>query len=870
MKTFKLITVYIASFVLITGCGRDLSEKVREAADQTQQAQKLFSEHKYVEALTLTQKAMLLNTELQNDSLLADVYLLLATCQQQLGQYDSALTSYQNAVQYFHSINDQHLERRARIALAEFYYVMKKNSNALDIASDAATAAKVFSNIPDTYRALMIVAKASHALERYDQEITALQELAYIDSQAFHQQHKIDLMKMMFATNVAAKRPEALREVIGYWMKNVIATGDSAGLGEAYFAWGQYQHSFGRADSALRIYSLALDKFSGMTNRSKRLIVLSAIGTVAFSQQHFDNARMYFAEALNIARELQAPSHQYILQLAIAACDWKANMNGGSQLMDVVQRTVSIADSCHSSAFRLGEGFSHFLVGRMMEQRNDLPGAAQSYRQALNVYDELQRDTDEFSQLWDFPQAFMEEEHTGWYQALTQIYIAQEKTDSALSVLERSNLRELRGFFSGLTIRTNNISLNHAIERVQWKANCLRLIDHDITADLTTGSGNSSDRKSFLSKQYAEFTREHSLAIHDVNAINTNFQWLLYPPVFTTKYIRDTLPTGTALIEFAPMTNALSIIVVKHDTSIIRTKGVSRQYLVSLVREYTQLIGELRLSSSGLRLSEPAALQRINELSSVLYTILVAPIASEMKNVTKLYVVLPEEFGFLPYHTLRGDGGTLPGRGINVSYLPSSAILLFASQQEHTVRKVLGFGYPGHTSWDVEYELKDIRSFYEKTGMLFDTMATLNHLLDSTYDALHIAAEFHIDTQVPDNSFMVVADGATPFGVRNVPLGEILSVPVPQTLIFSNISPVAGSLFRYAPMAFLANGTHTVIATMWEGDRRAKKTFGEGFYTSSSEGLVSSESYHHAITTMMKREDLSHVQRWGLYYQFGR
>src|SRR5207249_2628383 len=112
-----------------------------------------------------------------------------------------------------------------------------------------------------------------------------------------------------------------------------------------------------------------------------------------------------------------------------------------------------------------------------------------------------------------------------------------------------------------------------------------------------------------------------------------------------------------------------------------------------------------------------------NEISPVLGSMLIEPILPIVSQFSKLYIVVPEEFGWLPFHTLRISVGDRTGpliERIDVSYLPSAAALLFPSAPEQVVKTVVGFGHPGKTSWDVEYELKDIRSFYDKARMYFD------------------------------------------------------------------------------------------------------------------------------------------------------
>jgi CHAT domain-containing protein len=240
-----------------------------------------------------------------------------------------------------------------------------------------------------------------------------------------------------------------------------------------------------------------------------------------------------------------------------------------------------------------------------------------------------------------------------------------------------------------------------------------------------------------------------------------------------------------------------------------------------------------------------------------------------LNNISRLYLVPSEEFSWLPFHTLEVDGTPIIDR-CSINYLPAAAVLLFSQKKESIVRNIIGIGNPGKTDWDVEYELKDIRSFFDSARMVFEESSLLSYLDTVSYDLLHFAVEFDLDYRVPDNSVMVFADVKKLYGGERIPLGEALKIAPPMALVFSNISPIAGGFYRYAPLAFLANGTPTVISTMWQGDRKAKKYFGEMFYTSLKAGLPASQAYHDAIIALMKRSEFSSLHRWGLVYRFGR
>ena len=858
---FATIAIFVAG-----GCGPSQQEKARVAAGKNIEAERLFADKEFAQALALTRESMELNGEVASDTSLSDNYVLMARCLRELGEYDSALVAFQSAIQYFHSVSDQHLERRARIALAEFYYEMNDNGNAAALSSDAAMAAKVFSNIDDRYSALAIAARAYHRLGRYKQELQTLDALAEIDNQTFAGRDNFALLQARLNSYNAAGQPAQAREVFSSWKLSAASKGDSIGILAAYYAWGECQLSMGKPDSAQRLFSYALEKFSNRGTPLLHIQLLNAMGNLSYRSRQFENARTYFADALQIARSSHLTGFDEMLQLALVSCDDKLNnMKSATVVSDLIKKSSSIADECKKLGLRIGEALGEFLKAQL-EAENKAPDAAVSdYRNALQTFEQTTDVAKKDPLISNLE--WIDGGTTRWYDALSEIYCSAGNAENAFGILERKNLRDLTSFFSGMTLQTADAALNRKVSVLQWNFNALRLLEEDILGELADGNRKSSVRLETLSGLYSQRLARIEAAAADLG--NSNFAQLLSPHPLSLKGLRDTLFPGAVVVEYAPLASGVYALVIKREAAYVKKTSASTPNLLSSVDEYSRLMGETHVTSSGIPVNQASSTGRINQLSTVLYNGLISPIQPDLRGATNLYVVPPEEFGWMAFHALKGDGSSLIER-VNVSYLPTASALTFARPRERFVRKVVGLGYPGTTGWDVEYELKDIRGFYDRATLLFDTSTTLRHLLDSTYDVLHIAAEFHLDRDIPMNSGVVLADGLTPFGMRTVSLGEFLSVPAPQSLVFSNISAIPGEFYRYAPLILLANGTETVIATMWQGDRRAKKHFGEGFYTGLLGEVAPSESYHRALIGMMKRDEYASPQRWALYYQFGR
>ncbi len=866
--SYYIIIILLFSCSIFVGCGKSSSDKMDDAIESSTKAAVLYNQQQYIQSLASITEAVKLNSEIKRDSALGENYLLLALCQRKLGQYDSSISSFKISLDYFHLVGDQKLERRGRIVLAELFYALGRHSDALSLASDAAGEAKIFSDIPNETHALLLVVKASQRMRKFPRASSALDELFQIESKQGSEVAKANLLKLSFQVSTAYGDIDRIRESFHKWISFASDTGDSVSVAESYAAWGKYQSSIHNSDSSLRAYSQALTLVGGVLNRKLQTEILTALGVLSYRSTRFDNAKLYFEEALSLARQENNLIQDRLLSLILVACDWRLSRSNTVMTSDLAKRCFDIASSCQQVGYRYGEMFAQYLKGVLEYQRNDTLSSRNSFAALLHLDEQnILPDIDMYA-VQEIVNVYMDGERSSWTDPQLQSYVAASRVDDVFRFIENVNLRDIQNFFCRSTLKTGDIRLDHTITELQAKRNALKLLEEDIYEELSLGKRRNPERLNLLNKLYPERVQEflHTTQMFD----RKNVQWLVSPKPLLLKEVRDSLPSNTALIEFALLSNQLNIIVAAKDTVIFRTTTIARDRLLTMIGEYNRIIGEPRLHTNTPDYNEAGAIVRMNELSSLLYNTLLDPIFSVVSNSTKVYIVLPKDFGWLPIHTLRIAGGMTVGERISISYLPSAAALFFQQKQENYVSNVVGLGHSGKTNWDVEYELKDIRSFYDKAMMFFDTTSTLEHLKPYSFEVLHLAAEFTIDPNVPDNSTIVLSDGISPYGLRHVAIGEMCSFAFPQTFVFSNISPIAGGLSRYAPMAFLASGSRTVITSMWQGERKAKKYFGEVFYTNLMGGMPATKAYQQAVAAMAHHDEFGRLHRWGLFYQFGK
>ncbi|MGB2958784.1 MAG: CHAT domain-containing protein, partial [Bacteroidota bacterium] len=245
----------------------------------------------------------------------------------------------------------------------------------------------------------------------------------------------------------------------------------------------------------------------------------------------------------------------------------------------------------------------------------------------------------------------------------------------------------------------------------------------------------------------------------------------------------------------------------------------------------------------------------------------------EISRFRHLIVVMSPDFPWLPVHVLReGRRTKSPYVAENhlVSYLPAAVLTKLQGAQLSVVTDVVGLGFAGGVPWDVEYELRDIRAFYKDARLHFREDATLQTLQEEKGDVLHLAIPFTVRQRHPGNSYLLLSDGKSFSTSTEVPLGDLFSLPAFPTFVVSNLSRGGTAHHVCIPYLLLAGGSRAVIVNGFIPSRKAKKYFGELFYTSLLAGNTSTTAFRQVQVGMIKNPEYSSPHLWGVFFLWGK
>jgi CHAT domain-containing protein len=313
--------------------------------------------------------------------------------------------------------------------------------------------------------------------------------------------------------------------------------------------------------------------------------------------------------------------------------------------------------------------------------------------------------------------------------------------------------------------------------------------------------------------------------------------------------------------------------VITSAKTSVQVAAFEKDRVFDLTREFAELLAMRESYADSSKGQQTAIDQRVREVNGPLFEAFVRPIENAIAGIPNVVVVLPRELPWLPLHAINGGpsrGNAFLAEQHTISYLPSAAALLLPRSPRGPAKHVVALGYPGGTTWDVEYELRDIRAFFKDVRLYFDQNASLATMQRERGDVLHIAARFSFNEERPGNSCFIVSDGKSPEVMKRVPTGELLTLPPYATVVISDLEPGRLGIRPAEPYLFMANGSQQIVFTSHPPSRKAKKIFGELFYTALLAGADNRAAYRKAQLDMIRTPEYSGPHVWAWFTLWGK
>ncbi len=262
---------------------------------------------------------------------------------------------------------------------------------------------------------------------------------------------------------------------------------------------------------------------------------------------------------------------------------------------------------------------------------------------------------------------------------------------------------------------------------------------------------------------------------------------------------------------------------------------------------------------------------RFAMLSTQLYEILLHPVEDLFER--SLVIVADREMDGFPFHAIERQDAKGNVKYVieltSVDYVPSLASLRYRAVSNARLQRVVAFGNPTGKNWSVDYELRDIRSFFRSANMIVGLEASWDNFKSIKADILQISTEFSPQSTEFPLGNIVLSDGLMVEQSTTVPfekLSELEAIPV---MILSNQYGQGIGLSAEHALLFHLNGTPDVFFNAWSADRKAAKFFSEYFFTHLANGLAPGDAYRQALLNLIRTREVSQPHSWSQFFHFG-
>ncbi len=863
------------------GCGREISPEQKQADSTFTSARQTFARGDFPLTQRLLREAYVMDGDLARPARQAEEQQLLGMTFRTLALFDSAIAAYGEAFDLYKSVADRNAARSMALEIAGIHQYIGEEHKAFMLYSEALRLARVFGDAGGVLEIQWAMLPACRSTGNREEENRALGELldaytassdinrqghVYFEtgiSSLFYGEHSAALEHFLRALTIAEQSHDSL-----------LAISSLLKIGVTYEKMGQTFEAFQSFSDGLR----RSDRARGAAGLREEMLI--RIGNIYLGNGQESEAARFFRAALNSAMRLKNKIAEGYLFLQLGHC----MIGNAGQREEAIRNYQSALSLFQGVSFGQGKAYALFSLGNAAERVRQFSEAVQHYGETLTEQEQLQWSPDRDDLYRDCEEAFYRRLQTTPQESMIALLLELGRYEEAFWYMERRQGRHLYGVLANLDAVTPNRRLTTLLGQFRHSRFLLAGAEHHLR-DLLMSGGPKLDALPAV----GELMNHRARALEDLrDSVAENA-----PSMEAAVRIRNIglaevqrlLPPGVALVEHVATPRSLYMFVATNNRAAVRVAAAEKSVVWTQVNDFVRMLRMREAYVDSTEIQQRSVDARIQELTSSLYQMFVRPLEGDIRGVSKIEVVLQQEFEGFPLHALRrgaGRGNPYLAEQALVRYLPAAFALGFRSTVPPRPRQVsknpeappqkdiLAVGHPGTTGWDVEYELRDIRAFFKDARFLFGQQATLEALRQESGDVLHLALEFRYDERNPENSYVLLSDGKAFNTTAPVFWGSLYSVPPFPTVVISDLAEDRATVRPSLPYIFLANGTTALMDQMYVPLRKTKKYFGEVLYTTLLTGASSEAAFRQMQLEMIRNPDYSASFIWAPFVLWGR
>lgn len=867
---------------------------VADPAELFERGVSLFEERSYQQAEALLRQALELFDKQHNRSEAARVLGYLGQIKLTQGHYRAAREQFQTAIEKSRAANDYRAESQINIFLGDLFTEMREFPLALQHYQAALSYYSAFSDRKASAGVEMKMAKAYRWGGEYE---TALQyfERAFgyysTAGEAVAKAAALDGVGEIYARQ--GRHPEALNS----YTQALAALGSSSdAMLEARLRW----HA-GLSHQAQGNLNAALEQLRNAANvlRSQRIApeleaaVLFSIGNVYYHSGRFADAKGYYAQASSVAKgagDKIAEQYNSIMMLRCDELQMKPAAGEGpavggkptdrsvsnGETEKLIQGYSSIAEAMREAGHRMGQAYALAQVGRLSAAAGNTARSLEAYAKAVEAQEGV---TGEYvHNEFHLPyraELSLEAERGRWYNALAELHLATKSSSSAqesFQILERKSARRLYEQLFNVDLNIRHPQLQQDVPQTKEKLQQLRRLEIEWSRLLAIHPRTATEEQlQALQREIGTLKQEVAQAADRITSVYPNYELLVGSGETKFAELQNLIPRGTLVLRFLPGSDRLYIFALTRSRFEVRTSAIPQAALMNQVNEYMRLLNDPNVYAGAAGAASLPAMTRFGTLSSQLYEHFLRPVDGLYER--NLLIIPGEEFEKFPFHAIerqdRRGNVQYVVEFMSVDYLPGLATLKYRTAMSVRTKEVIAAGNPTGKNWSIDYELRDIRSFYKGATILIGVEASWQNLQKARGDVLQISSDFRRRRMSHPLGSLILSGGEMEGGSVEIPFEKLTELSVFPVLYLSNQLSEGSDLSATHALVVRIAGTGDLFLNLWYGERKAAKFFSEYFYTHLANGLAPGDAYRQALLNMIRTKDVNHPHAWAQFFHYG-
>jgi len=836
----------------------------------------LIQERTFKQAKPLLEQAVDLFKKLKRNDQLTEALTFLVQTELELGEFRAALAVSEEAAMLMRKEGDVHGEIRMAFYNGALYTKIQMFDRAIAWYRNASAFATAFSDRKALAEARLKLASILKVNKDLDEALITYREVL---TEAQASNDNINVIAALNGIGSIYRIQQRYMEAANSLTQALASTEqirDPFLVAHVNLEIGLLHSDQKDVNAALKDFRDAIDKLRQVRVGSElETVLLFRLGYLCEQNGKLNESKRYYTEAMELARSQGDRIAENYLSIFLVRCNYGL-MTSEQQLKSkerLQQAYEQIARNFRQCRHIAGEGYLYIQIGKNAERDGNLLKAKGWYTKAVMLAQ------NSFAGYYDIELHSPYQTalgicslHMDWYELLSALLIKIKQQEEALKILEFARVKELASIFQKLDVSLHHPKIKQLTKDVQAQIQKAKMLEVEYTARFAKRQ-YLFERKS-INELHAELESvKQSIRKGSWEIISEypNYETLVFPGRVEAATLRKYISNGSLAIEFLPTDDTLYVFAMTHSKLVVRASALRRDTLFHLMAEYRRLLQDPAVYSGEAGEASIASMTRFAILSTQLYELLLRPVDDLFEQ--NLIIVVNREMDGFPFHAIERQDAKQNVKYlielISVDYVPSLASLRYNLVPFTYTQNVVAFGNPTGKNWSVDYELRDIRSFFKKARIMIGLEASWDNLKSIKANILQISTEFsRRGVEFPLGN-IILSNGLIVEQSTTVPFQKLTELAVVPVMVLSNHYGQGLGISAKHALLLHMNGTSNIFYNAWQADRKAAKFFSENFFTHLANGLAPGDAYRQALLNLIRIREVNQPRSWGQFFHFG-